>query len=211
MRAGNCSLTVEFTTPGRPCENGAHEQFHRVYQAEVAQTPAQRRSAEQRRSNRWLRQDHGQRAPEALGMAVPATHYRKSWRRMPAALTPWTYPKGWGRRWVKGNGEISWHGRRRFVGEAFVRDYVGLRLVNRGVWRGCFGPIWVGALDEQERGNTRTAKYRTRQKPRCPASFQRAPLASMRPGSEKCSPCPENVCHLCRENIHSAALPWAHT
>jgi hypothetical protein len=159
----------------------------------VAQTPAQRRS------NRWLRQDHEPRAPEALGMEVPATRYRKSWRRMPAALTPWTYPKGWVRRWVKGNGEISWHGRRRFVGEAFVRDYVGLRLVNRGVWRGYFGPIWVGALYEQERGNTRTAKYQTRQKPRCPASFQLAPLASRRPGSEKCYPC--------RENIHSAALP----
>jgi len=27
-------MEVEFTTPGRPCENGAHEQFHRVYQAE---------------------------------------------------------------------------------------------------------------------------------------------------------------------------------
>lgn len=155
-------IAVEFTTPGRPCENGAHEQFHRVYQAEVAKTPARRRSEEQRRSNRWLRQYNEQRAHEALGMEVPATRYRKSRRRMPAAITPWTYPKGWVRRWVKGNGEISWRGRRRFVGEAFVRDYVGLKLVKRGVWRVYFGPILVGELYEQERGNIRTAKYRTR-------------------------------------------------
>jgi transposase InsO family protein len=36
-------IAVEFTTPGRRCENGAHEQFHRVYKAEVARSPARHR------------------------------------------------------------------------------------------------------------------------------------------------------------------------
>lgn len=157
-------IEVEFTTPGRPYENGAHEQFHRVYKAEVAKTPAKRRAEQQRRSNRWLRQYNEERAHEALNMEVPATRYRKSRRTLPTVIGPWKYPKGWVRRWVKGNGEISWLGKRRFVGEAFVRDYVGLKAVRWGVWRVYFGPILVGELHETERGNIRTAKYRTRKK-----------------------------------------------
>ena len=81
---------------------------------------------------------------------------------MPKLIKPWTYPKGWVRRWVKGNGEIRWRGKWRFVGEAFVRDYVGLKMIRWGVWRVYFGPILVGELHEKERGNIRTAKYRTR-------------------------------------------------
>lgn len=155
-------IEVEFITPGRPSENGAHEQFHRVYKAEVAKNPARRRGEQQRRSNRWLRQYNEERPHEALGMEVPASRYHKSRRRMPGSIKHWTYPKGWVKRWVKGNGEISWRGKRRFVGEAFVRDYVGLKMIRWGVWRVYFGPILVGELHQRERGSIRTAKYRTR-------------------------------------------------
>jgi putative transposase len=48
-------IEVEPITPGCPSENGAHEQFHRVYKAEVAKNPAQRPGEQQRRGNRWLR------------------------------------------------------------------------------------------------------------------------------------------------------------
>lgn len=157
-------IEVEFMTPGRPCENGAHEQFHRVYKAEVARAPARRRAEQQRRSNKWLRDYNEVRAHEALGMETPVTHYRPSQRPLPEQLQPWKYPQGWLRRWVKGNGEISWQGKRRFVGEAFVRDYVGLRPLRKGVWHVYFGPILVGELHENERGNIRTARYRTRRK-----------------------------------------------
>jgi transposase InsO family protein len=157
-------MEVEFTTPGRPCENGAHEQFHRVYKAEVAKGPTWRRAEQQRRSNRWLRQYNEERPHEALGMGVPAEWYRPSPRALPARIRPWDYPGHWLRRWVKGNGEISWKGKRRFVGEAFVRDFVGLKPMRKGVWRVYFGPILVGELHEQERGNIRLAKYRPRPK-----------------------------------------------
>lgn len=159
-------IAVEFITPGRPCENGAHEQFHRVYKAEVARSPAQRRAGQQRRSDRWLGFYNEERPHEALGMAVPAVRYRKSRRQLPEQVKPWQYPKGWQRRWVKGNGEISWRGTRRFVGEAFVRDYVGLKRMRKGTWRVYFGPVLVGELHETEGGSIRTAKYRHRRKPR---------------------------------------------
>ena len=151
-------IAVEFITPGRPCENGAHEQFHRVYKAEVAVDPEATAQAQQQRSARWLRHYNGQRPHEGLGMRTPAEVFRKNRRRMKPAQF-WRYPKGWERRWVKGNGEINRAGTRRFVGEAFVRDYVGLKAVEAGVWEVYFGPELVGALHENESGAIRMARY----------------------------------------------------
>ena len=93
-------------------------------------------------------------------MQVPAPRYRKSPRRLPARIRSWTYAEKWERRWVKGNGEISWQGTRWFVGEAFVLDYVGLKPVRRGIWKVYFGPVLVGELQEGDPGNIRLAKYR---------------------------------------------------
>jgi transposase InsO family protein len=57
-------IVVEFIRPGRPCENGAHEQFHRVYKKEVAVDPLPSVPAQQRRSARWLRDYNWQRPHE---------------------------------------------------------------------------------------------------------------------------------------------------
>ncbi len=153
-------IEVEFITRGRPCENGAHEQFHRVYQAEVVPEPAQHRRGQQRRSDRWLRFYNEERPHEGLGMKVPMALYRQSRRRLPQQTKPWGYPRGWLRRWVKGSGEIAWRGNRRFIGEAFVNDYVGLKPEGTGRWRVYFGPRLIGELRENESGNIRLARYR---------------------------------------------------
>jgi len=151
-------IAVEFITPGRPCENGAHEQFHRVYKAEVAAGPEPTRRAQQRRGERWWRHYNEQRPHEALGMATPAALFKKN-RRRPRRLRPWTYPRGWERRWVKGSGEITRGGVRRYVGEAFARDYVGLKPARPEVWEVYFGPQLVGELHEKESGSIRMARY----------------------------------------------------
>ena len=152
-------IEVEFITPGRPSENGAHEQFHRVYKAEVARRPAQTVRAQQRRSDRWLLVYNGERPHEAIGMKTPIEVFEKNGRRMSKVIKPWRYPEGWVARWVKGNGEISWRGKRRYVGEAFVRDYVGLKPTGFGIWRVYFGPMLVGELREKEVGAIRMARY----------------------------------------------------
>lgn len=152
-------IEVEFITPGRPCENGAHEQFHRVYKAEVAARPERTVQAQQRRSERWRRHYNQQRPHEALGMKRPVELFARNRRRLPPRLRAWQYPPGWERCWVKGSGEISWRGVRRFVGEAFVRDYVGLKPVRPGRWRVYFGPVLVGELQEKERGSIRMATH----------------------------------------------------
>lgn len=152
-------IDVEFITPGSPQENGAHEQFHRVYKAEVVSKPERSVRAQQKRSTQWLRHYNCERPHEGLGMRIPAELFRASRRPMPKRLRSWTYPKRWERRWVKANGEITWHGQRRYVGEAFVRDYVGLKPVDLEQWDVYYGPVLIGRLQEREHGSIRMARY----------------------------------------------------
>lgn len=152
-------IGVEFITPGRPCENGAHEQFHRVYKAEVAQRPARTVKGQQVRSEVWRRHYNEERPHEALGMRRPAELFRKQPGDALERRESWKYPKGWVPRWVKGNGEIALNGVRRYVGQAFVLDYVGLKLVRKGIWEVYFGIMLVGELHENERGSIRPGKY----------------------------------------------------
>ena len=91
-------------------------------------------------------------------MKTPSRVFKKNPRPLPRVRS-WSYPPGWERRWVKGNGEISRGGTRRYVGEAFVRDYVGLKPTGAGIWDVYFGPKLVGQLHEKETGNIRTATY----------------------------------------------------
>lgn len=151
-------IEVEFITPGRPCENGAHEQFHRIYKAEVAVDPERTLRGQQERSARWARQYNEERPHEALGMKRPVEVFERNRRRM-KKVKPWRYPRGWERCWVKGNGEMSRRGQRRYVGEAFVREYVGLKPAGTGKWEVYFGPVLVGELHENESGKIRMAKY----------------------------------------------------
>jgi putative transposase len=152
-------IRVEFIRPGRPYENGAHEQFHRVYKAEVASEPEQTLKAQQEKSNRWLRHYNRERPHEGLKMSKPVELFRSNRRRMPKRVGGFKYRKGWERRWVRGNGEINWKGKRRFVGEAFVREHVGLKPMREGIWQVYFGPALVGELREKEVGSIRMARY----------------------------------------------------
>lgn len=154
-------IKVEFIAPGHPEQNGSHEQFHRVYKAEVLQPPAASLRAQKRRSEDWRRHYNHGRPHEALQMRVPAELYRKSRRKMPKKLKPWRYPAGWESRLVKGNGMIYFRGEGRFVGEAFEGERVGLKPRRPGVWEVYFGPLVVGELWDCETTGIRAAWYRT--------------------------------------------------
>jgi putative transposase len=142
-------IRVEFIAPGRPDQNGAHEQMHRVYKAETATPPAPSLRAQQRRTNQWRDIYNHERPHEALAMHCPAQFYRKSRRKLPARLPPWTYPPGWVTRLVKGKGMICLQGQGRYVGEAFERERVGLKRTARG-WAVYFGSLFIGELKANE-------------------------------------------------------------
>lgn len=154
-------IRVEFIEPGHPEQNGAHEQMHRVYLAEVAQPPARTQRGQQRRSERWREHYNHERPHEGLGMRVPAELYRASRRRL-RPVKPWRYPRTWESRLVRSHGQITFRGRSRFVGEAFEGERVGLEPRAPGVWRVHFGPLIAGELWAEDAGGLRAVRYSQR-------------------------------------------------
>ena len=63
-------------------------------------------------------------------------------------------------RRVRSNGEIRWAGRRRFVGEAFVGERIGLRRQRAGEQAVYFGKLLIGHLHERDAGAMRPVVYR---------------------------------------------------
>src|SRR6185295_11761088 len=154
-------IRVEFIAPGRPDQNGAHEQMHRVYKDEIATPPAPTVRAQKQRTQRWRHLYNHVRPHESLAMRCPAEFYRKSPRKMPATLPPWRYPPSWESRLVKGKGMISLLGQGRFVGEAFEHERVGLKRNATG-WEVYFGPLLIGELRANENSGIHAAWLRQR-------------------------------------------------
>jgi transposase InsO family protein len=153
-------IRVEFTRPGCPQDNGAHEQFHRVLKRETTGPVAGTRQGQQQRTTVWLRHYNQERPHEALNQTVPASWYRKSRRSLPVPVPQLKYDPAWAVRRVRSNGEIRWAGCKRFIGEAFVGQPVGLLRLRRKIYAVYFADVLVGHLHEQEAGAMRPARYR---------------------------------------------------
>jgi putative transposase len=157
-----------FSRRARPGDNAAHEQWHRELKADTARPPAATPLAQQRRLNRWLRVYNEERPHEALGLKPPAQMYYRSRRRYQGVPPP-RYPRSWGRRRVRPNGEIQWLGRSRYVGEAFARQTVGLKPWRKQIWRVYFYGWLIGEIHTTDLGAMRPATYHRRYKPKVSA------------------------------------------
>jgi len=159
-------IRVEFSRPACPQDNGAHEQFHGVLHRETAAPPARTRQGQQHRTTCWLHHYNHHRPHEALGQAVPARRYHKSRRKFPRQLPELKYGRGDSVRRVRSNGEIRWAGRKRFIGEAFVGQFIGLRRIKPGIYTVRFAHLLIGHLHEQETGAMRPALYQHGRRPK---------------------------------------------
>lgn len=151
-------IRVEFTRRARPQDNGAHEQMHRIYKADVASPAAATPRAQQWRTTRWIQDYNHQRPHEALGQRRPAGLYRKSRRRYRPVLPPLVYPRGWLKRRVTDSGYVRWRGRGRVIGRAFGRQDVGFKPVSDGVHEVYFGRQLIGVLVDTDPGGMRPAQ-----------------------------------------------------
>jgi hypothetical protein len=175
-------IRVEFIAPGRPDQNGAHEQMHRVYKEETWQPAARTLGGQKKRTERWRRSYNEERPHEGIGMRTPAEVYRRSPRKMPKRIRTWRYPKGWQSRLVKGKGMISLGGRGRFIGEAFEGERVGLKWGRPGVWMVYYGPLLIGELPAGETGGIYALHYQKRTRRRSVGEAGTAPRsARLRP------------------------------
>jgi putative transposase len=152
-------IQVEFTRRACPQDNGAHEQMHRIYKADIATPPAATPPAQQRRSTRWTHYYNQQRPHEALGQRMPAWLYHKSRRRYRGPLPPLRYPRHWPIRRVSSRGFIHWRGRARGVGRAFGGENIGLKPVNKGVYEVYFARHLIGILVDTDPGGMRPARW----------------------------------------------------
>jgi putative transposase len=147
MRLG---IVPERIAPGRPEQNGSHEQFHSVLKAETARPPAATLAAQQRRFDRFCTEYNHVRPHEALGDQPPATRYTASTRALPTTLPPLEYPGHMEVRRVSGAGHIAWRGP-VFLTETLARHDVGLEEVDDGLWTIYFGSVALARFDERSR------------------------------------------------------------
>ena len=158
-------IVPTFSRRARPGDNAAHEQWHRELKADTTRPPARTPAAQQRRFQTWLRVYNQERPHEALGLVPPAQIYYPS-RRSYRGPQPPRYPRGWTARRVRPNGEIQWCGRSRFIGEAFIRQHVGLKPWRKDRWRVYYYDWLIGEIHASDVGAMRPAIYRRRQKPK---------------------------------------------
>ena len=144
-------IEPRFIPPGSPQDNGRHERMHREMKAETARAPAATKEAQQERFEGFRRHYNEERPHEALGQTMPATHWRRPERRMPARLEePW-YDADHQVRRVRGSGEIRWKGEYVFIGEALAGEPVGLAERESGGYLVRFCSRDLGLIDRNGR------------------------------------------------------------
>jgi hypothetical protein len=127
-------IVPEPIRPGRPGENGAHEQFHAVLKRDTARPPAATRAAQQRRFHRFVAEYNYERPHDAVDHASPATRYAPSARPYPGRLPPLEYPLEWPVRRVSHAGQIKWRGRPLFLTTVLGDQDVALQPLDEGCW-----------------------------------------------------------------------------
>jgi putative transposase len=158
-------IQVEFTRPGKPQDNGAHEQMHRVLHAATACPPAASWTAQRRKLREFCRWYNERRPHEALRQRTPATLYHPSPRPY-AKPKPLRYPAAWRSFVVGANGKIYWAGRQRRIGQAFAHECIGLKprsrrgVVSEEVMDVYWGRQLIGELHASDATDLRAAFWK---------------------------------------------------
>ena len=160
-------IAVEFTRPGHPQDNGAHEQMHRVLKRETAEPPAATLRAQAARFAKFVRHYNEERWHEALGQRTPASCHQPNPRPYrPAA--PLVYPPAWQTRRVMIGGRVFWQGRVRVIGRAFQREWLGFKARSQPgrqdapprVVEVYLGTLLLGELHADDPGGLRAVRWR---------------------------------------------------
>jgi transposase InsO family protein len=153
-------ISVEFTRPASPQDNGSHERMHRDLKAEAASPPSANLAAQQRRFERWQHTYNHDRPHEALDQQRPAEFYQPSARRLNEHDTPLRYPSDHEVKTISASGHLAHEGKHYHVGEAFADKRVGLRLNAAGQTELHFANVHLGNLTyDAEGGRFRPAAY----------------------------------------------------
>ena len=121
-------VRVAHGRPGHPQTQGKEERFHRTLNAEAIGSRSFSDLGDcQRVFDGWRQVYNTLRPHEALGLSVPATRYTPSARPFPETPAPIEYGPGDQVRKVCDPGVISFRGRPRKIGSAFIGEQVAVR------------------------------------------------------------------------------------
>src|SRR4029079_4561732 len=144
------------TNRGRPKQKRRHERMHLTLKQETASPPAQTLRAQQRRFDAFRATFNEERPHEALDLTPPAQHYDPPPRPYSGRLREPDYAGDQVVRRVRGNGDIKWRGERLFLSETLIGEPVGLRETEDGLFEVTYGPIVLGAIDQNCKFTART-------------------------------------------------------
>jgi transposase InsO family protein len=121
-------IRVSHSRPYHPQTQGKDERFHRTLNLELLHRRTfQNLDHAQTHFDSWRNLYNLERPHEALGMDVPASRYKPSFRAFPDSLSPILYDSSDIVRKVQKAGVISLHGRPYKIGDAFIGHPVALR------------------------------------------------------------------------------------
>lgn len=138
------------TQPGRPDQNGAHEQMHRILKAETARPPRYSLPDQQLAFNAFREDYNVLRPHEAIGMRAPFDLYSSSPRPYPSTLPEPVYPGHYEVRKVHRGGEFQLHCSRIFLSETLAGELIGLVEEDHRIWSVYFGPLLLGRYDDRD-------------------------------------------------------------
>ena len=143
-------IEVEFTRPGNPQDNGAHERMHRTLKDECCAPASAHRAAQQQRFNRWKKSFNEVRPHESLAQRVPADFYQPSNRRLDGTTSARLYEPGDETLPVNRSGSISLGGKAFQVGEALAGTRVLIERSEGGVISVRYANVALGEYREDQ-------------------------------------------------------------
>ena len=149
-------IVIDLITPGRPGENGSHEQMHRVMNAETTRPPKATMREQQSAFDgfRWY-YDH-ERYHEGIDMKRPTELYRPSPRRY-VPIKPGQHPEAdsyaghWRTQLVRANGTIVIEDQSVFIAQPLAGCIVGLTEIDDRLWQLHFGRTLLGVIDTSKK------------------------------------------------------------
>lgn len=142
-------IMPERIRPGRPGENGSHEQFHGILKRETARPPAPTCRAQQKRFARFVAEYNHVRPHDAVEHAPPATRYVPSPRPLPHRLPVPDYPLTATVRRVSTAGQVKWHGRALFLSTVLADEDVAFEPTDDGIWLVRFAAFPLALFNER--------------------------------------------------------------
>ena len=156
-------ISVEFTRPGCPQDNGCHERMHRTMKGECCQPASANLRAQQQRFDRWRKEFNEERPHEAIQQECPATLHQASSRRLDEAIITRLYEPGDKTKQVSSSGFICLEGKTCFVGEAFAGVRVAVEQDEKSGLIGVrFANVKLGYLEASPNARLRPPAYADR-------------------------------------------------